>query len=184
MPVLGREPSLWPETLFDGSAENRDPERWRVFHVRPRAEKMLARRLRSFGVSYFLPQYESRKRYQRRLVCSHLPLFPGYLFVVGDEVDLESALAAKELVRTLPIDDQHRIERELRDIHLLLQSGQPVTREDRLRPGSQARIIRGPLAGLCGLVVRNKRGLKFVLRVEFLQQGVSLEVDSNMIEAI
>jgi hypothetical protein len=40
------------------------------------------------------------------------------------------------------------------------------------------------LAGLRGQVIKNQHGLKFVLRVQFLQQGVSLEVDGSMIEAL
>jgi transcription termination/antitermination protein NusG len=184
MPVLEREPSVWPEDLFDSSIETREPERWCVFHVRPRAEKVVARRLRSRGIPHFLPQYERRKRFQRRLVCSHLPLFPGYVFVVGSELDLQYAVDLQERVGLLRVDDQAQIERELRDIDRLLSSGAPVTREETLVPGARARIIAGPLAGLCGHVIRNKGGLKFVLRVEFLQQGASLEVDNSLIEAI
>jgi transcription antitermination factor NusG len=84
----------------------------------------------------------------------------------------------------LTINNQQQIERELRDIDRLLRSGQPVTREERLRPGALARIISGPLAGLCGQVLKNRKGLKLVLQVHFLHQGVSIEVDSSAIEAL
>jgi transcription termination/antitermination protein NusG len=184
MPVLEHEPSAWPTDLFDSEVAAGHSRRWCVYHVRPRSEKVVARQLRSRDIAHFLPQYERRKRYQRRLVCSYLPLFPGYIFVVGDEGESEEPAEIKELVSLLKVDDQQQIESELRNIHFLLRSGLPVTREERLQPGALARIVGGPLAGLCGQVIKNRQGLKFVLRVQFLQQGVSLEVDGSMIEAL
>lgn len=184
MPVLEQEPSLWPESLFDVGPERSLAARWRAYHVRPRTEKMVARHFRSCQIAYFLPQSERQKRYQRRLVRSYLVLFPGYVFALLDDQNLERAVSSKAIIRALAIDDQSLLERELRDIHRLIQSGQLLTREERLQPGSLARIIRGPLAGLTGHVVTNKRGQKFVLQVQFLQQGVSVEIDSSMIEAL
>jgi transcription termination/antitermination protein NusG len=184
MPVLDHEPSAWPLDLFESEATAGDAGRWCVYHVRPRSEKVVARRLRSRGIAHFLPQYERRKRYQRRLVCSYLPLFPGYIFVVGRGGEPEETGELKELVGILKVDDQLQIESELRNIHFLLRAGLPVTREERLQPGALAKIISGPLAGLRGQVIKNQHGLKFVLRVQFLQQGVSVEVDGSMIEAL
>jgi transcriptional antiterminator RfaH len=184
MPVLDREPAVWPEHLFELDIESRAFEQWRAFQVRPRTEKSVARCFRSRHIAYYLPQIERRKRYQRRLVCSHLVLFPGYVFARANDQILTRPLESKAIIRSLKIDDQDRIERELREIHRLTQSGQPLTREERLQPGSPARIISGSLAGLCGQVVNNRRGQRFVLQVQFIQQGVSIEIDSSMIEAL
>ena len=184
MPVLEHEPSAWPIDLFDSGTAAGDSGRGSVYHVRPRSEKGVARQLRSRGVAHFLPQFERRQRYQRRLVRSYLPLFPGYVFVVGNENDGQATADLKELVGILKVDDQRQIETELRNIHCLLRAGLPVTREERLQPGSLAKIVSGPLAGLCGQVIKNRQGLRFVLHVQFLQQGVSLEVDGSVIEAL
>jgi transcription antitermination factor NusG len=183
MPVLDHEPAVWPENLFAPGHALSSSQQWRAYHVRPRTEKVVARHLRSYDIPYYLPQIERRRRYQRRLVSSRLVLFPGYVFIL---LDHESArrIELKEVIRSLAITDQHQIDHELRDIHRLIESGQPLTREERLQNGSQARIVRGPLAGLCGQVVRNKRGQKFVLHVQFLQQGVSVAIDVASIEAL
>ncbi len=184
MPVLDKEPSVWPEDLLGGHAFRHGSARWYACHVRPRAEKAVARRLRRQEIAFFLPQHERRKRYQGRLVCSYLPLFPGYVFILADDQELAQASEFKEVVRNLTVDDQDQIERELRDIEILLRSGRPVTREERLRPGAMARIVKGPLTGLSGRVLKNRKGVKLVLQVHLLQQGVSIEVDSTIIEAI
>jgi transcription antitermination factor NusG len=184
MPVLEEEPALWPPDLFARAIESRSGESWRAYHVRPRAEKAVARYLRSRSIPYFLPQIERRRRYQRRLVCSRLVLFPGYVFSLFNDQDPSRRAESKAIIRCLAIDDQGQIESELRDVHRLIQSGQPLTREERLQAGSLARITRGPLAGLCGQVVHNNRGQKFVLEVHFLQQGVSVAIDGASVEAV
>lgn len=182
VPVLDQEPAVWPDALFSSDVESRVSERWQAYHVRPRTEKAVARELRQHDIAYFLPQIEHRKRYQRRLVCSHLVVFPGYVFALGQ--NLEWRIRSKAIIRSLIIDDQQQIERELRDIHRMIQSGLPMTREERLQAGSLVRITRGPLAGLRGQVVQNKHGQSFVLQVHFLQQGVSVAIDGAAIEAI
>jgi transcription antitermination factor NusG len=184
MPVLDREPAVWPEDLFARSPELAGSAEWRAYHVRPRSEKAVARHLRTHNISYYLPQIERRRRYQRREVRSHLVLFPGYVFILQHDPESARRIDYKAMIRSLTITDQSQIDRELRDIHRLIQSGQPLTREERLQTGSLARIVRGPLAGLCGHVVRNKRGQKFVLNVQFLQQGVSVAIDVASIEAL
>jgi len=184
VPVLDQEPAVWPENLFELDPTSRLSDRWCVYHVRPRTEKVFARYLRNCQIGYFLPQSERQKRYQRRLVRSHLVLFPGYVFALINEQNLERTFASKAIIRSLSVDEQHQIDHELQSIHRLIRSGQPLTRVERLQPGSRARIISGPLAGLCGEVIKNKRGQKFVLQVQFLQQGVSIAIDGASIEAL
>jgi transcription antitermination factor NusG len=184
MPVLDQEPALWPEDLLSRASEPASSHQWRAYHVRPRTEKSVARHLRSRDIPYYLPQIERRRRYQRRLVSSRLVLFPGYVFILWNDHEAARPIECKAIIRSLTINDQGQIARELFDIHRLIQSGQPLTREERLQAGSLARIVRGPLAGLCGHVVRNKRGQKFVLEVQFLQQGVSVAIDAESIEAL
>jgi transcriptional antiterminator RfaH len=184
MPVIDEESALWPESLFQGKLGSQHSGCWWAYQVAARAEKAVARHLRSCGVAYFLPQYERCKRYQRRVVRSYLPLFPGYIFVLRTECDLERAVESKKIVRTLPINDQVRIERELRDIHRLLQTRQRVMLEQRLRTGGPVQIVSGPLAGMCGRVMKKEGGLRFVSQVHFLNQGVSIEVDDTMIAPI
>lgn len=184
MPVLDVDPMLWPEGLF-GNPSQPDPDhRWWAVHLRPRTEKSVARRLQAAQVGYFLPQRERRAYYQRRLVRSYLPLFPGYLFVYGDDDGFELCTRTKEVVSCLPVRDQQKLERKLRDLRTLVQSGEAITREERLEAGMPARIVKGPLAGLSGRVVRNEGGLKFVLEVQFIQQAASVKVDGAMIEAL
>lgn len=186
MPVLEWEPPLWPDNLLEEEfvAERPEPGRWWALHVRPRAEKMLARRLRVRRVAYYLPVHERRKAYPRRVVTSRVPLFPGYLFAYGDDADYEFLQTSREVVNALQVVEQESLLKELRSIRRLVGSGAPITAEERLEAGMPARIIKGPLAGMYGQVVQNKRGLRFVLQVQFIQRAASIEVDGTMVEAV
>ncbi|HVJ66942.1 MAG TPA: transcription termination/antitermination NusG family protein [Caulifigura sp.] len=181
MPILGKEPSAWPEELFDDQPV--DDQHWVALHVRPRTEKAVARQLRSRNVPFFLPVHESRKVYQRRQVSSYSPLFPGYVFARADEDAKIACAGVKEVVTRLEPDDQQQLCDDLKRIHALLEAGAPLTREERLQPGMPARIVSGPLAGMSGTVVRNKSGVKFVLQVKFIQQAASIELDGSQVEA-
>jgi hypothetical protein len=70
MPLLKREPDLFPQDLF-GLEVERPP--WWVAHVKSRQEKALARRLRPLGVSYYLPQLELKTRKAPRLKITKEP---------------------------------------------------------------------------------------------------------------
>src|ERR1700691_1216492 len=58
MPVIDEESALWPESLFQGKLGSQHSGCWWAYQVAARAEKAVARHLRSCGVAYFLPQYE------------------------------------------------------------------------------------------------------------------------------
>ena len=186
MPILDWEPPLWPEDLLDEERIEPEPDGWHwwAVHVRPRSEKMLARKLRVRRVGYYLPQHEQTKKYQRRTVTSRVPVFPGYLFVCGDQAAYDFSATARETVAPIHVVEQELLRTQLRNVERLIHAGAPITPEERLETGQPARIVRGPLAGLTGHVVRNRRGQKFVLQVQYIQRAVSIEVDGTMVEAV
>ena len=185
MPVLSLEPNVWPANLFsefdpiDAAALP-----WWVLHTRPRAEKMLARCLLREDVSFYLPLYQQTRKLQRRTVRCYLPLFPGYLFLRGDERARQAALETNLLANCLQVTDQEQLCDDLMRIQKLIDCGSLLTPESRLRPGTPAEITGGPLAGCRGKILRCGSGLRFVVEVNFLQQGASVEVDGSMIQPI
>lgn len=185
MPVLASEPDLWPAALCDeqwGCANGEAT--WGVLHVRPRSEKAVARQLLSHEVAYYLPQRAQTKIFQRRKVTSWLPLFPGYVFFNGDEEALAVISRMREVVSRIPIRDQVLFRGDLDRVYRLIHAGVPVTAEERLEPGTAVRVCRGALAGLTGTLLQNRGGCRFVVGVNFLQRGASVEITSDMVEAV
>jgi transcriptional antiterminator RfaH len=182
MPLLPLEPFVAPPTLLvDGLPEALDGPRWWVLHTRPRAEKTLARRCLRRQLAFFLPLHKRQWRSGGRLLCSHVPLFPSYLFLCGDSAGRLAALETNLVARCLPVEDQARLHADLARVYRLIVSDAPLTPEERLQPGDLVDIVAGPLAGLQGKVLRRGKQLKLLVEVEFLQRGVSAEIESWML---
>ena len=185
MPLLPLEPFVFPEDLLgQPGCTTGDSECWWVLHTRPRAEKSLARRLLGRTLSFFLPLYKRQWRSRGRLFCSHVPLFPSYIFLHGDGHVRLAALETNLVARVLPVPDQARMRRDLERVYSLMATGAPLAPEERLAPGSLVEITSGPLIGLTGKVLRRGKQLKLIVEVQFLQRGVSVEIESWMIQPL
>lgn len=186
MPPIPAEPNLLPEGLFhqERPESHGDDDRWWVLHTRPRAEKTIARHLYSRQISFYLPLYEQRRTLQRRQVSSHLPLFPGYVFLWGGDAARGVAFETNKLAGCHRVEEQARLEDDLRRVYRMIESGLPILPEERLEPGAPAEIVSGPLAGHRGIVIRRGKSLRFVVQVDFLQHGASVEVDATMLQTV
>jgi transcription antitermination factor NusG len=178
MPILPAEPALFPEALFDLPPPPETGGRhWWALHTRPRQEKSLARALSQRRIPFYLPLAGRRLRIRGQVVTSHLPLFPGYVFLLGAPEERVAALATRRVVRALAVADQQGLWQDLRQVERLLASGKPVQREDQLGPGAPVEIRGGPLDGLRGVVVKAVSGCRFIVRVDFIQRGASVLLD-------
>jgi transcription antitermination factor NusG len=183
MPLLPLEPFVFPDDLLRGSASYPAIESpWWVLHTRPRAEKSVARRLLRRSVPFFLPVCKRQWRNRGRTHCSFVPLFPGYVFLQGDSQVVFKTLETKLVARVLPVEDQRRLHADLARVYCLIATGAPLAPVERLQPGAPVEITSGPLAGLEGKILRRGKQLKFIVEVQFLQRGVSVEIESWMIQ--
>jgi transcriptional antiterminator RfaH len=179
MPVLAAEPNIYPAQLLESLPSADGDQAWWVLHTRPRQEKSLARQLFEREVPFYLPLSARRLRLRGRVMTSHLPLFPGYVFLCGDRDQRLAALTTNRVVRSLPVTDQPRLWRDLAQVYRLIASGAPITPEERLAPGALVEIRSGPLAGLKGKIVRHASGHRFVVEVDFIQRGASVLLDDD-----
>jgi transcriptional antiterminator RfaH len=185
MPILPPEPSVYPDSLLaEGTWTADESQRWLVLHTRPRAEKALARRLLTRSISFYLPLFQKRSRSRGRLLSSYLPLFPGYIFLLGDQDARLEALQTNLVAQCLPVEDQTGLYEDLVRVYQLTGSGEPVVPEQHLQPGTWVEIVEGPMTGLQGKVIRQGKRLKFFVEVNFLQQGASVEIDGWMIRPL
>jgi transcriptional antiterminator RfaH len=182
MPVLPLEPFVFPADPFTAGASFTEEIRWWVFHTRPRAEKTLTRALLLRRIAFFLPLWQRHHQMSGRIRTSHLPLFPGYVFVLGDSDARLEALKTNLVARDLLVPDQHELVGDLARIHRLMVAGASLMPQERLQPGTRVVIVRGPLAGLEGEVLRRGKHLKLIVGVHFLQRGASVELEEWMIE--
>ena len=185
MPILPAEPGLYPGDLWEREPAVEDPGRWWCLHTKPRQEKATARALHARQVAYYLPQvvHESRTPKGRK-IRSIQPLFTGYVFMRGDELQRLEVVRDDTLANILAIADQVGVRRDLHQIYRMLSSGLPVSLEPSHPVGVRVRIISGPLAGIVGTVIRRGPRDRFVAVVDFLGCGGVVDLEDWQVERV
>ena len=154
---------------------------WYAVYTCANHEKRVADQFASRSVEHFLPQYESVRKWKDRKVRLQLPLFPGYLFV---------HLAAQERLRVLQVPGVVRLvgfhgsptplpEEDLKRIREFLEQGWRAEPHPYLQVGKRARVVRGPLARMEGIVVRRKNRSRLVISFELIQRSMAVELDES-----
>lgn len=193
MPVMNAETFVNPVNLFEQSPfslvdqdpdDDESPHRWWVLHTHPRAEKTVVRKLRERQINYFLPTFERQRKAQRRTVSSFLPLFPGYVFLLGNEDSVLAAQKTNQLVNCLPVVDQFQLNEDLTALHNLIASGERIEPTAKWKPGYAVEIVAGPLSGHRGTILRHGASTRLVVSVNFLQQGASVEVEPGFVQPV
>jgi transcriptional antiterminator RfaH len=185
MPILAAEPDLHPANLWQLGGVGAPGDRWWCLHTKPRQEKAIARELKLREISYYLPQVTKVDRTpQGRRIRSNVPLFAGYLFLLGDEAARLAALRTNRLANVLEVVDQETLIGDLRQIHQMLASGLTVLPEPTMPIGSRVRVKTGPLMGMMGTVVRRGKRDHFVALVQFLGRGATVELEDWQVERL
>jgi transcription antitermination factor NusG len=183
MPLLPSEPCLYPDQLFTGKGAPAGSSWW-VVHARARAEKALARKMHEQHHPFFLPLYQKRWRKSGREFCSYLPLFSGYLFVVGDEGVRGDLFMTNQVVNVLTVPDQARLHADLARVYRLMQGEGSLAPEECMLPGEPVVITNGPLTGLEGTFLRRGNGHRLFVEVAFLGRAASVELHEAMVSRI
>ena len=169
----------------DNTAKRQSPpSRWWVIHTRARHEKRVAATLCERGVEHYLPLVQTERRYGRRVVRFAVPLFPGYVFVHGDDSALELVWKTNRVANVLSVADQAQLKNELDQIGRVLTNGQTVDLYPRLKAGKRCRITSGPLKGIEGVVVRRRSMSRLYIAVTFIAKSAVIEIDAAVLEAV
>jgi transcription antitermination factor NusG len=185
MPIISYQPDVYPPDLLDRPALNHSDSPWWVLYTMSRREKDLMRRLRAGAIPFYGPLIEQRKRSPGgRIRTARLPLFPGYVFLNGDDDNRRYALTTNCVSRCLPVVDRQRLLQDLRQVRQLIESETALTPESRLEAGQRIRVSSGSLAGLEGTIVKRHGQSRLLVTVQFLQQGASVQIDDCAVERI
>jgi transcription antitermination factor NusG len=156
--------------------------RWYAVRTRSRHEKRVHAQLADRpGIEVFLPLRERRSRWKDRVKRIQEPLFPGYCFARFRHPDRLRVLKAAGVVGLVgasgepePIPD-----REIEAIRTLAGSRLSYEPFPFLAEGMVVEVVRGPLMGVRGKLLRKDRELRVVLSVTSIRQSVSVVIDAE-----
>jgi len=179
--------SVYPADLFEESEESLEKASnlaWWAVYTKSRQEKVLARHLLAHRIPHFLPLIQRSYIKSGRRFSARVPLFAGYVFLFCSEQQRVCSLTSNRVSRILPVPDSQRLRADLAQVLRLIESGAPLTLEQRFAPGNRVRIRYGALAGMEGTVHSRRGKTRLIVIVSFLQQGASVEVDDCNLEPI
>lgn len=161
-------------------------EVWCALYTRHQHEKAVAEALTGKGFEVFLPLYQLMRRWNDRNKVLSLPLFPCYVFVragVTRRLDILTTPGVHMVLRcggevaAIP-------EKEINALRKVVDGPHGIEPHPFLKCGGKARIVRGPLEGLEGILVRKKNLCRLVLSVEMVAQSVAVDIDASDVESI
>ncbi|HTW93573.1 MAG TPA: transcription termination/antitermination NusG family protein [Tepidisphaeraceae bacterium] len=167
---------------------------WHVLRVRSRQEKALCRDLAQSGIGHYLPLVQrggETWRQARKVVCRKppvdLPLYTGYVFLLGT---IEQAFAADRtgrVVRIIPVFNQEQTNWELANLQLAMHHRPTLLPHPFTAGGTRVEVCGGPFHGLQGVIETRSASTarhRLILQVTAITKAVSLEVDSSRLRRI
>jgi transcriptional antiterminator NusG len=151
---------------------------WYAVHTRSRHEKRVRDQLLHRNVEVFLPLCEQWNHWKDRIKRVELPLFPGYCFARFAPDARRLVLAAFGVVSLVGINGHSEPvpDAEVDGIRRLVASRFHYDPHPFLEQGMEVEVVRGPLAGVRGRLVRKDRSTRLVIAVTLIRQAAIVEV--------
>jgi transcription antitermination factor NusG len=151
---------------------------WYALRTRARHEKKVRDQLVGRSVEVFLPTYERWSYWKDRKVKIELPLFTGYAFArfpLAERLRVLTVPGVAHLVGTTGAAEVVS-EREVADIRRLVESPVRYDPHPFLSEGMEVEVVRGPLAGVRGKLLRKDHATRLVLAVSLLRQAAAVTI--------
>ena len=193
MASSGQPPERHADDAARGEGELDAEARWFAVWTRSRQEKTAAAMLDSLGVAHFLPLKSESRQWSDRRQTVRVPLFSGYLFVrmnllVDNKLSVLQVPGVAGFVGNsqgpLPIPD-----RQVEAVRAVVERGagctvHPLLESHSLEAGSLVRVVRGPLAGVEGRLVRFNSASRLVVSIELIHRSLAVSVASEDVEPV
>ena len=152
---------------------------WYALRTKSRHEKLVRDQLDKQGIEPLLPIVKRLSQWKDRKKEIEVPLFSGYCFGRFSQLEktpVQKIVGVVEIVgsgnRPEPIPEQ-----EIDALRLLMTSVLPYDPHPYLHEGMQVEVIRGPLQGAHGILLRKEKRHRLVIGVRLIQQAAVVELD-------
>ncbi len=158
---------------------------WYALQTHSRHEKQVRDRLLAVGIEPLLPVGKQCRQWSDRKVWTTLPLFSGYCFANFSLLKSLAVLQISGVVRIVGIMRPEPVLAEEIAILQKVSSVNPVMEPcDYLTEGAWVEVMRGPLAGLRGQLVRRADHHGVVIRASLLQQAALIHIEIDEVAPV
>lgn len=152
---------------------------WYALRTRSRHEKIVRDQLANQGIEPLLPTVKRLSQWKDRKKEIEVPLFSGYCFVrfaSEHKLPVLKTIGVVDIVGNghspEPIPDE-----EIGALRTLMASVLPYDPHPYLYEGMLVEVVRGPLQGVHGILLRKEKRHRLVLGVRLIQQAAAVEID-------
>lgn len=168
------------------SPSRAESPRWYALLTKPRHEKSVRDRLAGHGIGQLLPTVKRLSQWKDRRQEIEAPLFSCYCFARfqwRDRLTVLNLPGVLQIVgsgsRPEPIPDE-----EIDSLRTLMRSTLQYDAHPYLREGMAVEVIRGPLEGVRGILLRKTKPYRLVISVKLIQQAAAVEIDADNVMPI
>ena len=158
---------------------------WYALSTRSRHEKQVRDRLAAIGVEPFLPLTRKVSQWSDRRVWTESPLFSGYCFARFSLMNSLTILQTPGIVRIVGITMPEAIpDEEMATLKKMTESERPLEPHEYFAEGAWVEVVRGPLAGLRGQLLRKAGHHSLVIRIHLIQQAATVHIDMSEVVSV
>jgi len=154
--------------------------RWYALRTKSRHEKLVRDRLAGLGIEQLLPTVKRLSQWKDRKKEIDVPLFSGYCFGRFPWQERTPVLKVSGVVeivgggkRPEPIPDE-----EIAALKTLMASTLRYDTHPYLHEGMAVEVVRGPLEGVRGILLRKDKHHRLVIAVHLIQQAAAVEINA------
>jgi transcription antitermination factor NusG len=163
-------------------------KQWYVVYTRSRAEKKVNDELTQQNIECYLPLQKKLRQWKDRKKWVEFPLMSGYCFVNITRREYDLVLQSANVVCYVTFEGKAAVIPEIQIDTLKKISNQTdfevIVTTEKFEPGQKVEVIKGPMIGARGELVKARGKHKFIIRLDQLMSAVVVEIPAEHLTAI
>ena len=158
-------------------------KQWIVVRSKPRSEKVAHNELVKKNIESYLPLLKERRKWSDRKKWVEFPLFSSYLFARIDIKDSIFVLQTQGVNTIVKFGKQIAIVQNsvIEAIRLAMEGGYQLEPVEYFVEGNRVEVVAGPMKGIKGIVAKLKGQNRLIIKIDAIQQALSIQIESKFI---
>jgi transcriptional antiterminator RfaH len=183
MTTLSNNPPDEVKPIKNGISE----VKWYALYTRPRAEKLVFKRLQEEGIETFLPLQKTYRVWSDRKKLVEKPLLTSYVFVRTNKKTFPRVYRISGIVRFVSFEGQPVSipQKQIDNLRLLINSDAEIeVTSEKFAPGDNVEVVSGSLVGLTGELIRIGTKNRVIIRIDRLDQNLILKIPKGFLRKV
>ena len=161
-------------------------KRWIVVRSKPRSEKVAYKELVSKNIEAYLPLLKERRKWSDRKKWVEFPLFSSYLFARIDMKDSIFVLQTQGVNTIIKFGEKIAVVQDdvIKAMRLAIEGGYQLEPTEYFVEGNLVEVIAGPMKGVKGIVAKLKGQNRLIIKIDAIQQALSIQIESKFIRIL